>query len=80
VTHFEESILGILFSVKISDAENIWWDQTEKQIEVVDKDLRDIKFMQKGFTLEVKSNRPTKLVGGKILLFFFLRPYPHIPF
>jgi hypothetical protein len=61
--------------VKISDAENTWWDQTEKQIEVVDKDLRDIKFMQKGFTLEVKSNRPTKLVGGKILLFFF---YDHI--
>jgi hypothetical protein len=61
--------------VKIVDQENIWWDEGEKQIEILDKDLEGIKFEQKGYWLNIHTTHPVKMVseGSKIYIKFLIR-------
>lgn len=48
--------------MKIIDEENIWWEAVEKEIEVVDKNIDGIEFVQKGYRMEIRTSHPATFV------------------
>ena len=52
--------------MKVQDEQNIWWDAFEKEIEILDKDIHGIGFLQKGYRLEIRSSHPATFVSKLI--------------
>lgn len=42
--------------MKIIDRENIWWEMDAMDIEILDKDVLDLRFIQKGYRIEIMSS------------------------
>lgn len=52
--------------MKIIDRENIWWEMDAMDIEILDKDVLDLRFIQKGYRIEIMSSHSAIFVRKNI--------------
>lgn len=59
----DQGSIRVFFLVRISDGCNIWWEKIQQSVELIDRDVDELRFKQRGFRMDVHSTHPAKMVS-----------------